>query len=237
MIEFVGYNDARAIKAYNKKNLTMLFFWFGFICFIVSIVALIISVYELLFIWGAYLFVAAICLYAMSFSFKDDRTFKELNIKTKHIFKISDLKLYRDGKEIKDTNNIKVFSYKTYIFLECKKSYYFIPLEESTVSKDKIETAIYEVVHQIDIEKEIDKIKDFIESHNIIGEFTYTTNSIIWVIGKYKYTYNIDFREVYVTKYKLTFNRFYRNITHYHIFANEIIEDIKTVNQEFTPTC
>lgn len=233
MVEFVGYNDARAIKAYNKKNLTRLFIWFGIICSIVSVVALIIPAYELLFIWGLYLFLRAICLFAMSFSKYDDRALKESNIKTKHIFSISDLKLYRDGKEIKNTKNIRVFSYKTYIFLECKKSYYYIPLGESNPAKDEIKTALYEVIYQIDIGKEIAKIKNFVESNNIDGEFTYTHNSIIWVSGNCKYTYHLDSIEVYVTKDELNDNRIYKYITHYHIPISEIIEDIRGISQEF----
>ena len=59
MIEFVGYNDARAIKAYNKKNLSMVYKWFGIICLIVSIISLITHVYELLYIWGVYFFLFA----------------------------------------------------------------------------------------------------------------------------------------------------------------------------------
>lgn len=233
MIEFVGYNDARAIKAYSKKNLTVLFFCFGTICIIVSMVALIIPAYELLFIWGAYLFVVAIGLFAMSFSKYDEKALKKCNIKTKHFFKISDRKIYRDGQEIINTKNIKVSSYKTYILLECKKSYYYIPLDETNVSKEKIETALLEVVFQIEIDKEIDKVKEFVENNDIHGEFTYTCNSIEWTIGKYKYTYCIDYIEVYVAKDKLTFNRLYRNITHYHINVAEIIEDIKEINQAF----
>jgi hypothetical protein len=87
----------------------------------------------------------------MSFSEYDDKIIKELNIKTKHIFKISELKLYRDDKEIKEVKNIKVYSYKTYIFLECKKSYYYIPLDETNVPKDNLTNAIYEVIYQMNI--------------------------------------------------------------------------------------
>ena len=233
MIEFIGYNDARAIKAYNKKNLSLMFIWFGIICFIISIIALIINIYELLFIWGIYLYLLAICLFAMSFSKYDDKAIKELNIKTKHIFQISELKLYRDGKEIKDVKNIKLYSYKTYIFLECKKSYYYIPLNESIVPKENLENAIYEVIHQIDISKIIDEIKIFVKNNEINGEFTYNPNNIIWNIGKYRYKYYIDFIEVYVIKEKSTFNIGYREITHYHILVSEIEDDIKEINQEY----
>ncbi len=233
MIEFVGYNDARAIKAYNKKNLTKLFIWFGIICFITSFVALITSVYELLFIWAAYLFLAAICLFAISFSKYDERALKESNIKTKHIFKISDLKLYRDGKEIKDTKIIKLSSYKKYLLLECKKSYYYIPLDAPNPDKVKITNALYGVIYQIDIGEEITKIKNFVENFNIGGKFTYTHNSVIWVLGNRKYTYHLDFIEAYVTKDELNNHQIFQYITHYHIPISEIIEDITIINREF----
>lgn len=233
MIEFIGYNDVRAIKAYNKKNLSMVFIWFGTICLIVSIISLIIHVYELLYIWGVYFFLQAICLLAMSLAKYDEKAIKESNIKTKHIFEISELKLYRDGKEVKDVKSIKLYSYKTYIFLECKKSYYYIPLNESIVPKKNLENAIKEVIHQIDISKIIDEIKSFVTNNEINGEFTYNPDNIIWSIGKHRYKYYIDFIEVYVIKEKLTFNIGYQEITHYHILANEIEDDIKEINQEY----
>ena len=155
MIEFVGYNDARAIKAYNKKNLAAFSIGFGMICLIASIVALLIRTYELLFIaWGVYLFFTLLSLFAVSFSRYDDKAFKKSNIKTRRVFKISELKLYRDGKEIKDVKRIKVFPYETYLFLECKKSYYYVPLEESNVPKETLINALYEVIRRIESGKD-----------------------------------------------------------------------------------
>ena len=234
MIKFVGYNDARAIRAFNKKNLTVFFIWLGVICFVMSIIAVVIPTYELLLIvWGLYLFFAALCFFAMSFGKYEDKAFKENDIRTKHHFEIFDLKLYRDGKEIKDTKQIKIFSHKTYILLELKRSYYYVPLEESTVSKEILTNAIYEVIFQVSIAQVIDEVKTFVENNELNGEFTLGTDSIVWVIGDYKYTYHIDLHEVYVIKDKLTFDRIYRNITHYHILTSEVIENIKEINQEY----
>ena len=50
MIQFYGYNDARAIAAYNKRNLTKMFLIFALICIAISIVAIAIPFYELLFL-------------------------------------------------------------------------------------------------------------------------------------------------------------------------------------------
>lgn len=38
MIEFYGYNDARAIAAYNKRNLIRMFLIIALICLIISII-------------------------------------------------------------------------------------------------------------------------------------------------------------------------------------------------------
>ncbi len=48
MIQFYGYNDARAIAAYNKRNLTKMFLIFALICIAISIVAIAIHLYCLL---------------------------------------------------------------------------------------------------------------------------------------------------------------------------------------------
>ncbi len=91
------------------------------ICIIVSLVAILVPLYELLFVWGVYIFIILICLFAMSFSKYDDKVLKEKGIKTKHLFKIDDFKLFKDGIEIKNKDQIKFYVYKKYIFLEFKK--------------------------------------------------------------------------------------------------------------------
>ena len=76
MIEFYGYNDARAIAAYNKRNLTKMFMIFALICFFISIIAIAIPLYELLYVWGVFLFLLLIVLFASSFSKYDDKILK-----------------------------------------------------------------------------------------------------------------------------------------------------------------
>ena len=111
MIEFYGYNDARAIAVYNKRNLTKMFLIFAIICFFISIIAIAIPLYELLYVWGIFLFLLLIVLFASSFSKYDDKILKENGIKTKHLFKIEDFKLFKDNKEIKQKEHIKFYSY------------------------------------------------------------------------------------------------------------------------------
>ena len=102
MIQFYGYNDARAIAAYNKRNLTKMFLIFALICIAISIVAIAIPLYELLYVWGIFAFLLLIVLFASSFSKYDDKILKEKGIKTKHLFVIEEFTLFKDGKEIKE---------------------------------------------------------------------------------------------------------------------------------------
>ena len=41
-------------------------------------------------------------------------------------------------KEIKEKENINFYSYKKYIFLDLKESYYYIPKDELTISIDEL---------------------------------------------------------------------------------------------------
>ena len=49
MIQFYGYNDARAIAAYNKRNLTKMFLVIALVCIFISLLAISIPMYELLY--------------------------------------------------------------------------------------------------------------------------------------------------------------------------------------------
>ena len=102
MIQFYGYNDARAIAAYNKRNLTKIFLIFALICIAISIAAIAIHLYELLYVLGIFAFLLLIVLFASSFSKYDDKILKEKGIKTKHLFVIEEFTLFKDGKEIKE---------------------------------------------------------------------------------------------------------------------------------------
>ena len=139
MIQFYGYNDARAIAAYNKRNLTKIFLVIAFICIFISVAAIVIPLYELLYFWGVFLLLLLIVLFASSFSSKcDDKVLKEKGIKTKHLFIIDELKLFIDDKEIKDKENINFYVYKKYVFLDLKEAYYFIPIDELTFESDQL---------------------------------------------------------------------------------------------------
>ena len=233
MIKFYGYNDARAIAVYNKRNLTKMFLIFALICFFISIIAIVIPLYELLYIWGVFLFLLLIALFASSFSKYDDKILKEKGIKTKHLFKIEDFKLFKDNKEIKQKEHIKFYSYKNYIFLELTKSYYYIPKDELPISINELTKKLREVVFGISIEKIIESVKNYIDCNVIKGNFEFTKDSFVWILGGNKFTFYIELDEIYINHDKLRFNKHYVNYTHYHIDKSEINDTIKELNEKY----
>lgn len=233
MIKFYGYNDARAIAAYNKRNLKKIFLWFALICIIVSLVAILVPLYELLFVWGIYIFIILICLFAMSFSKYDDKVLKEKGIQIKHLFKIDDFKLYKDGIEIKNKDQIKFYVYKKYIFLELKKSYFYIPNEELNITSNELAKKLREVMYATSVENIIIDLKRYIFQNNFKGKFEFLDDTIIWYLGKHKFIYYIDLEEVYVNHDKLRLNKFYFNFTHYHINFNDIYHQMKEFNDKW----
>ena len=233
MIKFYGYNDARAIAAYNKRNLTKMFKIFSLICFIISIVALAIPLYELLYIWCVFLFILLIVLFASSFSKYEDKILKEKGIKTKHLFIIDDFKLFKDSKEIKQKEHIKFYSYKNYVFLELKKSYYYIPKDELQISINELSNKLREVVFGTSIGSIIDCVKSYLDNNDIKGDFEFYDDSFVWILGKNKFTFYIELHETYVNHDKLKFNKHYINYTHYHIDKSEIIDMINELNQQW----
>ncbi len=232
MIQFYGYNDARAIAAYNKRNLTKMLLIFALICIAISIVAIAIPLYELLYVWGIFAFLLLIVLFASSFSKYDDKILKEKSIKTKHLFVIKEFKLFKDSKKIKK-ENINFYSYKKYILLELKKCYYYIPKEELSISIDEFTKRLREVMHGTSIEKIIKEIKEYIAENYFAGDFTFTNDTIVWKLGIHRFTFYIDFYETIVNHDKLKFNKYYVNYTHYHVDNIDVKNTIKEFNEKW----
>lgn len=234
MIQFYGYNDARAIAVYNKRNLTKMFLIFALICIFISIVAIAIPLYELLYVWGIFIFLLLIVLFASSFSKYDDKILKEKGIKTKHLFIIDEFRLFKDNKEIKEKENIKFYSYKNYIFLETKKSYYYVPKDELSISINELMKKLREVKFEISINKIIDEVKEYVDVNYFAGEFTFTSDTFIWKLGIHRFTFYIDYYETIVNHDKLKFNKRYVNYTHYHIDNTDIKNTIKEFNEKWS---
>jgi hypothetical protein len=233
MINFYGYNDARAMAAYNKRNLTKIFLIYALVCFFVSIIAILIPLYELLYVWGVFLFLLLITLFAASFSKYEDKALKKAGIKTKHIFRIEEFKLFKGNNEIKQKEHIMFYSYKKYILLELKKSYYYIPKDELQISINELTERLREVIYGTSIEKIIESIKDYIDCNAIKGNFDFTKDTFVWILGSNKFTFYIELREILINHEKLRFNKHYVNYTHYHIDKSEINETIKEFNEKY----
>ena len=127
-ISFYGYNDGKAIEIYNCINL--------FLPTVISVIlSLVFSLFSyffrnpyLLVIWilPAILFLAYIL--CISMTGYNDRVLLS-GTKKKHSFIVENETLVRDGKPMK-TDGIKVYAFKTFIFLITQKTYYRIPNEE-----------------------------------------------------------------------------------------------------------
>lgn len=233
MIKFYGYNDARAIAAYNKRNLTKMFFIFALICIVISIVAIAISLYELLYVWGVLAFLLLLVLFAISFAKYDEKILKEKGVKTKHLFVIKEFKLFKDGKEVKESENINFYLYKNYVFLILKKSYYYIPKDELKISVDELDKRLKEVIFKTSIEKIIQETKEYIDENYFKGDFIFTNDTIIWKIGIYKFKFYIDYYETIVFHEILRFNKYYVNHTHYHIDNVNLKKTIKKIDDKW----
>ena len=127
-ISFYGYNDGKAIEIYNCINL--------FLPTVISVIlSLAVSLFSYLFrnpyllvIWilPAILFLTYIL--CISMTGYNDRVFLS-GLKKKHTFIIENETLVRDGKPMK-TDGIKVYAFKSFVFLITQKTYYRIPNDE-----------------------------------------------------------------------------------------------------------
>ena len=127
-ISFYGYNDGKAIEINNCINL--------FLPTVISVIlSLVFSLFSYLFrnpyllvIWilPAILFLAYIL--CVSMTGYNDRVFLS-GAKKKHLFIVENETLARDGKPMK-TDGIKVYAFKSFVFLITQKTYYRIPNDE-----------------------------------------------------------------------------------------------------------
>ena len=127
-ISFYGYNDGKAIEIYNCINL----FLPTVIAIIVSLVLSLLSYFwsnpYLLVIWIIPVILILAYILCISVTGYNDRVFLA-DTKKRHSFIVDNGILIRDGKPMK-TAGIKVYAFKSFVFLITKKTYYRIPNEE-----------------------------------------------------------------------------------------------------------
>lgn len=127
-ISFYGYNDGKAIEIYNCINL----FLPTVISIMVSLVLSLLSYFlhnpYLLVIWIIPVILLLTYILCISVTSYNDRVFLA-GAKKRHSFIVDNGTLTRDGKPM-NTDGIKIYSFKNFVFLITKKSYYRIPNEE-----------------------------------------------------------------------------------------------------------
>lgn len=123
-IEMIGYNDTKANAIYGAIRLMNIVI----ISFIISLFFLIptfvFHIYELLyiFIFPVFMIILTILQYFLNSS---DKAYLK-NTKTKHNFCLDNGIFYKDEKEIRNKDGIRIYKFKHFLFLELKKSYYRI---------------------------------------------------------------------------------------------------------------
>ncbi len=127
-IEMIGYNDARALAIYGIIKMFPVFIMSLIISLLSLIPTIIFQIYELayIFIVPVFLLIIIILQYIVNSRYK---TFLK-DTKTKHNFVLENGVLYKNGIEIKSKDNIRLYKFKNFIFLELKKSYYRIMNDE-----------------------------------------------------------------------------------------------------------
>ena len=127
-ISFYGYNDGKAIEIYNCINLFLPTVISVILSLVVSLFSYLFRIPYLLVIWilPAILFLTYIL--CISVTGYNDRVFLA-GAKKRHSFIVDNGTLIRDGKPMK-TDRIRVYAFKSFVFLITKKTYYRIPNEE-----------------------------------------------------------------------------------------------------------
>ena len=127
-ISFYGYNDGKAIEIYNCINL----FLPTVIAIVVSLVLSLLSYFfrnpYLLVIWIIPVILFLEYILCISVTSYNDRVYLT-GAKKRHSFIVDNGSLIRDGKPMK-IDGIKLYTFKNFVFLITKKTYYRIPNEE-----------------------------------------------------------------------------------------------------------
>ena len=126
-ISFYGYNDGKAIGIYNCISLFIPTVVSVVISLFFTILSFVLHNFYLLVFWTGPAVFFLIYILCISLTGYDDRVFLE-GAKKKHSFVVEGENLIRDGKPIKK-DGIKVYTFKSFVFLITKRSYYRIPNE------------------------------------------------------------------------------------------------------------
>ena len=129
MIAFYGYNDGRAMAIRNRQ--VFLRIALRSLIFVIPLTLIGTVRAECLWFisWVFPLFFLFLSITTFFFVKYDDQVFLS-GLKLKHLFKVENAKIYKDGKEIKPVSKIKLYQRKDYLFMETSHSYFRIPDDE-----------------------------------------------------------------------------------------------------------
>jgi hypothetical protein len=127
-ISFYGYNDGKAIEIYNCINLFLPTVISIIVSLILSLLAYFLHNPYLLAVWIFPAILLLIYILCISVTSYNDRVYLT-GAKKRHSFIVDNGTLIRDGKPMK-IDGIKLYTFKNFVFLITKKTYYRIPNEE-----------------------------------------------------------------------------------------------------------
>ena len=127
-ISFYGYNDGKAIEIYNCINLFLPTVISIIVSLILSLLAYFLRNPYLLAVWIFPAILLLIYILCISVTSYNDRVYLT-GAKKRHSFIVDNGSLIRDGKPMK-IDGIKLYTFKNFVFLITKKTYYRIPNEE-----------------------------------------------------------------------------------------------------------
>lgn len=126
-ISFYGYNDGKAIEIYNCIKLFLPTLISVIVSLFFSLLSYILYNFYLLVFWIVPAILCLTYILCISVTGYNDRVFLK-GAKKKHSFIVDNGNLIRDGKTIKK-EGIKIYTFKNFVFLITKKTYYRIPNE------------------------------------------------------------------------------------------------------------
>ena len=127
-ISFYGYNDGKAIEIYNCINLFLPTAISIMVSLVLSLLSYILQKPYLLVVWIVPIILLLTYILCISVTSYNDKVFLS-GAKKRHSFIVDNGSLIRDGKSM-ITDGIRIYTFKNFVFLITKKTYYRIPNEE-----------------------------------------------------------------------------------------------------------
>ena len=127
-ISFYGYNDGKAIEIYNCINLFLPTAISIMVSLVLSLLSYILQNPYLLVVWIVPIILLLTYILCISVTSYNDKVFLS-GAKKRHSFIVDNGSLIRDGKSM-ITDGIRIYTFKNFVFLITKKTYYRIPNEE-----------------------------------------------------------------------------------------------------------